>query len=166
MKINIADFLTALEEETYAATSGITTFDELTADPAMIMTGSLAFAQEQLQDGKLVQTRFDVTGYHDEPINIRLESSVINLPFAYAKEIDKMLDSDEEREVNLYLIFDSPAINVSKMRIDLISSVQAFLDDPETVAERVTDWVREQLNQLAQRAAAAEEADTDEPEAD
>ena len=148
MEEKVADFLKALQDETYVATSSTTTFDKLNDDPEGVMADSIAFAKAQLSAGKLVQTRVDVTGFHDVEINVRLESSLINLPFAYANEIDKMLDPDETREVNLYMIFDSPAINVSKMRIDTASSVQAFLDDTDTVSAKITDWLREQIEKL------------------
>ncbi|HAT54288.1 MAG TPA: hypothetical protein DCW31_03430 [Lactobacillus sp.] len=148
MEEKVADFLKALQDETYVGTSSTTTFDKLNDDPEGVMADSIAFAKAQLSAGKLVQTRVDVTGFHDVEINVRLESSLINLPFAYANEIDKMLDPDETREVNLYMIFDSPAINVSKMRIDTASSVQAFLDDTDTVSAKITDWLREQIEKL------------------
>ncbi|MYV06022.1 MULTISPECIES: hypothetical protein [Furfurilactobacillus] len=148
MEEKVADFLQALQDETYVATSSTTTFDKLNDDPEGVMADSIAFAQKQLAAGKLIQTRVDITGFHDVEMNVRLESSLINLPFAYANEIDKMLDPDDEREVNLYMIFDSPAINVSKMRIDMASSVQAFLDDPDSVSAKITDWLREQIEKL------------------
>ncbi|KRL53839.1 hypothetical protein [Furfurilactobacillus rossiae] len=148
MEEKVADFLQALQDETYVATSSTTTFDKLNDDPESVMADSIAFAQKQLAAGKLIQTRVDITGFHDVEMNVRLESSLINLPFAYANEIDKMLDPDDEREVNLYMIFDSPAINVSKMRIDMASSVQAFLDDPDSVSAKITDWLREQVEKL------------------
>ncbi|GAB6092814.1 hypothetical protein [Furfurilactobacillus curtus] len=148
MDIQVADFLTAIKDETYAAYADTATFAQLNDTPTEVMQASFDFALKQLQAGKLFQARVDVTGFHDVEINVRLESSVINLPFAYVNEIDKMLDADAVLPVNVYMIFDSPAINVSKMRIDMASSVQAFLDDNESVTEKVIDWLREQVERL------------------
>lgn len=160
MDIQVADFLAAINDETYVSYADTATFAQLNDAPVEVMQASFDFALKQLQAGKLVQTRVDVTGFHDVEINVRLESSVINLPFTYANEIDKMLDADAVLPVNLYMIFDSPAINVSKMRIDLASSVQVFLDDPESVTEKVIDWLREQVERLT-IAAADDEEQTD-----
>ncbi|GEK28908.1 hypothetical protein [Furfurilactobacillus siliginis] len=158
MERNVSEFLTTLTDEAYQVATATVTFSELNDDPAGVIAGSIAFAKKQLEADQLVSTRLDVTGFNDQEINIRLESSLLNLPFAYAKEIDKMLDADATMPVNLYMIIDSPAINVSKMRIDLASSVQAFLDDPESVTVKIVDWLREQIERLETMAAQAEES--------
>lgn len=121
------------------------------------------FIVDALNSGRLAQAQFAVTGA--EPITFSLETNIINLPFANWKKINNFFTDEETPEVNVYFEMAADAINVSKFRIDELSSGDDFVEQaaqiktdlaklmPEKVA-----FVKENAKVLAQQAKEYEEA--------
>ena len=121
------------------------------------------FIVDALNSGRLAQAQFAVTGA--EPITFSLETNIINLPFANWKKINNFFTNEETPEVNVYFEMAADAINVSKFRIDELSSGDEFVEQaaqikadlaklmPEKVA-----FVKENAKVLAQQAKEYEEA--------
>lgn len=121
------------------------------------------FIVDALNSGRLAQAKFAVTGA--EPITFSLETNIINLPFANWKKINNFFTDEETPEVNVYFEMAADAINVSKFRIDELSSGDEFVEQaaqikadlaklmPEKVA-----FVKENAKVLAQQAKEYEEA--------
>lgn len=121
------------------------------------------FIVDALNSGRLAQAQFAVTGA--EPITFSLETNIINLPFANWKKINNFFTDEETPEVNVYFEMAADAINVSKFRIDELSSGDEFVEQaaqikadlaklmPEKVA-----FVKENAKVLAQQAKEYEEA--------
>lgn len=89
--------------------------------------------------------------------SVRLETSIINLPLMNSKTITKILDVDQDSEVNVYLVCEDPDLNRSGLRIDLCASVTALADDQESVVKMAQEWITTQLTTIQTNREAAKE---------
>ncbi|HJE31682.1 MAG TPA: hypothetical protein K8V66_04680, partial [Weissella confusa] len=100
----------------------------------------------------------------DEPISLRLETGLINLPIRYTNAISKIVINDPETDVTLYMIVEHPLVTKSGLRIETAATVAAFLDDPETVEAKIAAFFDKELTAIneaieEQKNAPAEEAE-------
>ncbi|RRG18869.1 hypothetical protein D3P96_02465 [Weissella viridescens] len=117
------------------------------------------FVTVTLEQNQLVSAEIVISG--DDPIRLRLESNLINLPLRYVNNISKIVINDPAKEVNLYIIVESPYVSHSKLRIDYASTVAAYLDDFDSVAGKIASYFDEKLaliNENGAKAAAEDEA--------
>ncbi|MBM7616481.1 hypothetical protein JOC36_000014 [Weissella uvarum] len=117
------------------------------------------FVTKTLKQGDLVSAEIIISG--DEPIHLRLESNLINLPLRYVNGISKIVINEPEKDVNLYMIVESPYVSHSKLRIDYAASVATYLDDFDSVATKIAAYFDEKINLIneQEQAQAAEAAD-------
>lgn len=123
------------------------------------------FVTETLQKNQLVSAEIVISG--DEPIRLRLESNLINLPLRYVNGISKIIVNEPAKPVNLYMIVESPYVSHSKLRIDYAATVTAYLEDFESVATKIAQYFDGKLALINETKLAAEaESDNDAEETD
>jgi len=86
---------------------------------------------------------------HEPVISFRLETSVINLPWANLTEIGKVTVADDTMPINVYMIAESEALP-SGLRIDELGSVDDVVADQANAEQLLTDWLTAQLERLDQ----------------
>ena len=106
---------------------------------------------EQLDTGHLGQYKMTIKMKKGDPVNFQLETNLINVPMAEAERLDsKLLDSELEYPVNLYLVMESEDINKSGLRIDELANET---DQGGKVTELVTkaqEWMAEHLADIVE----------------
>jgi len=100
-----------------------------------------------VQADQLAQIMLTTT--HEPAISFRLETSVINLPWANLTEIGKVTVADDTMPINIYMIAESEALT-SGLRIDELGSVDDVVADQEHAEQLLTDWLMAQLERLDQ----------------
>ena len=86
---------------------------------------------------------------HEPVISFRLETNVINLPWANLTEIGKVTVADDTMPINVYMIAESEALP-SGLRIDELGSVDDVVADQANAEQLLTDWLTAQLERLDQ----------------
>ena len=94
-----------------------------------------------IMQNKLCQSILMVNSFEEE-VQIRLESGVINLPFANINRVDNFFeDLTQEVPLKMYLIIEANDLNASKFRIDEVSSLSELAKDPQLVISKVQEMV-------------------------
>lgn len=149
MEINVKAFQTAIQEENFEQINHSVTPEQAQAD----LTGALApvFAdlEAAINAGKLIQAQLTITS--ETPTYVRLETGVINLPFADSKKVSNFLDPDSMAPLKVYLIVATPDLNASDLHIDLVADAETYLAHPKAnqaavIAEVSEDLVRIKAN--------------------
>lgn len=149
MEMTGNDFIEVLTEETYTKK----TFEA--ADQATIALDDLfAFVEKATAENQLFSA--EVLINEEEPISLRLETSLINLPIRYTNAIRKIVINDPETEVSLYMIVEHPLVTKSHLIIKKAASVQSFLDDSASVEEKIASFFNEQIEIINQNKIAAD----------
>lgn len=153
MQIKVKDFIDQVVDGDFISSEMQTPIEDL--DSAIKQ--SVSDFQTSVAQNKLSQQIILVQGFNEE-IQIRLESGIINLPFANINRVDNFFDELEAQvPLNLYLIVEAADLNQSKFRIDEVSSVSQVIDDPAQTAKHVIEMVNQQLDQLQANVKQAEE---------
>ncbi|WP_461213769.1 hypothetical protein [Lacticaseibacillus sp. GG6-2] len=125
MQINTKAFQDAVMDGNY------TTFDQEATPEAIAKSGLdtalapvFAAVDAALDAGKLIQAQLTITS--KEPTIIRLETGIVNLPFADAKKIINFLEPEEMVPLRLYLIVISEHVNASGLRIDEVATLDDY----------------------------------------
>lgn len=156
MQLTGNDLIEALKENTIQEAQFIAA-DQATID----LDELLAFVRQTLAAGQLVAADLVISG--DEPIHLRLESNLINLPLRYVNQINKIVINDPAQEVNVYMIVEHPLVTRSGLRIDYAATVTGFLDDFDSVATKIASYFDDKItviNQAEADLAASEDAET------
>ncbi|USS90593.1 hypothetical protein [Fructilactobacillus carniphilus] len=157
MKIEENDFVTEAEAGTYAHKTVTTSLADLNEATSQTLRPLVEFVEAAVNSDKLASADLQVS---DADILVQLQTSIINLPLAYGKNIHKIMVGDGEVDVNVYMIIAAPEINRSKLRIDELMAAEQLVKDPDQALDQFTDWLEAQLTTLAEnQQAAAEEAD-------
>lgn len=148
MEIKVETFQAAAMEGNYVEQDHQVTAAALAkSGVAKAMAPVFADFDAAILAGKLVQSQLTVK-QNPETI-IRLESGIINLPFADAKKIPNFLALDSEVPLNVYLIVISPDVNVSGLRIDLMSSAADYLADQTAQQAAIISAIEVKLAEIA-----------------
>ena len=152
MQMTGNDFIAALKEETYASQS-FTAADQATVNLDDLFT----YAQDMAQKAQLFSGELLISG--DEPISLRLESSLVNLPLRYTNAISKIVINDPAADVQVYMIIEHPLVTKSGLRIEKVASVAAFVDDPESSQVKIATFFDKYLQVINEQVALAATAD-------
>ena len=156
MQMTGNDFIAALKDETYEIKSFTA------ADQAPINLDDLfGYVEQATSQEKLFSAELLISG--DEPISLRVETGLVNLPIRYTNAISKIVINDPETEVTLYMIAEHPLVTKSGLRIETAATVAAFADDPESVESKIATFFDKELQTINEAVAAAE---SDESEAE
>lgn len=157
MKINVQTFVDQVLAEKFQVKKETITAAKIKQAKA-IETG-LTYISEHASKNELAQFEWTVKMPVGEPVSVRLETSVINLPLMNSKTITKILDVDEDREVNAYLVCEAADLNRSGLRIDQCVSVTSLLDDQASAVQMAEKWITTQLTTIQTTREAAEKAE-------
>ena len=110
-----------------------------------------AAVDEALEAGKLIQAQLTIT--EAEPTIIRLETGIVNLPFADAKKIINFLEPEELVPLRLYLIVISEHVNASGLRIDEVATLDEYLQTKAAQQAAIIAAGQEKLAEIAENKA-------------
>lgn len=144
MDINVQAFQDAIAAGNYQ-----TTATDIT--PAQLEQGGVEAALQPafaalagaIDQGVLAQVDLVVTSA--EPTTIRLETGVINLPFADSKKVNNFLAEDATVPLRLNLIVSSPYVNQSGLRIDQVAPLDEYVAHPAANQAAIIADVSEKL---------------------
>ncbi|USS88295.1 hypothetical protein M3M39_02110 [Fructilactobacillus hinvesii] len=156
MKIDENEFVTEAEAVTYAQKTITVSLAELSEQTEPTIQPLVQFLEAAINSDKLASANLQV---NDAEVLIQLQTSIINLPLTYGKNIHKIMVDDGEVDVNVYMIITAPEINRSKLWIDELMAADQLVANPEQALRQFTDWVEAQLTTLAENQAEAAEAD-------
>ncbi|MFD1484400.1 hypothetical protein ACFQ5J_04030 [Lacticaseibacillus baoqingensis] len=111
-----------------------------------------AAVDDAISAGKLIQAQLTIT--ETEPTIVRLETGIINLPFADAKKIINFLEPEEMVPLRLYLIVVSPHVNASGLRIDQIATLADYQQAKAAPQQAIIAATEEKLATIATNALA------------
>lgn len=148
MKMTVADYLGQV-------TKGQVATEEVTKTAAQAqqkttLKTAIQYVLEQFNRGYLGQYVLNVKMKKGNPVVIRLEGNLINVPMAEAERLDgKLLDQEPEYPVNLYLVMESDDVNKSGLRIDELANDTDQGGSITTLVNRAQEWVAAHLADVA-----------------
>lgn len=144
MKLNVADYLAQLPNARHEQVA--TTAAQV--QQAATIKSVLSFMQEAIDSGYLAQYEWQVKVKKGDPISVRLENNLINVPMGDAERLNgKLLNKDEEYPVKLYMVAEGESLNKSGLRIDELAADAATVNQADASAN-FQSWVADQLAQL------------------
>ncbi|MFD0897470.1 hypothetical protein [Loigolactobacillus binensis] len=146
MEMQSQEFIAAIRAEQYTTTEVELTATDIKKADLTKLTAAYAQLQKQLAADRISQIK--ITLPFVEPAMIEIQANIINLPYELVDKIALLTNAEEQRPVNLYLITTAANLNASGMRIDQISSVAAFIEAPETIADQIDTAIKQKLIEL------------------
>ncbi|MCH5464056.1 hypothetical protein [Levilactobacillus tujiorum] len=163
MKREVQAFIDAVADDKIEHFTAETTQAKFFADPDGAMAPLAAFMRDQIGADNLAQALLKLT---DTEASVRLELSVINLPLQDTKTVGKIMETDEERELNVYAVIETPDINVSGLRIDALAPATTYVEQAATADQSLHDWLGLQIEKLQAAETNKEATDVKKPAAD
>mgnify|MGYP004468273069 CR=1 FL=1 len=152
MQINTKAFQDAVMDGNYTTFAQETTPQAVTKDGLdAALAPVFAAVDTALEDGKLIQAQLTITS--KEPTVIRLETGIVNLPFADAKKIINFLEPEELVPLRLYLIVISEYVNASGLRIDEVATLDDYVQTKGAQQAAIIAAGQEKLALIAENAA-------------
>lgn len=152
MKMTVADYLGQVTgdrvvKETVAKTAA-------QAQQKTTLKATIQFMLDQFDKGYLGQYNLDVKMKKGDPVSVRLEANLINVPMGEAERLDgKLLDQEPEYPVNLYMVMESADVNKSGLRIDELANDTDQGGSITALVERAQEWMAEHLAAVAENRA-------------
>lgn len=101
------------------------------------------------ENEELARAALDIDGGIEQGgTTLSLELNVINLPLRYKNQEKKLVYVDQAYELNVYLVVDNAHVTKSALKIEKLSSLSAFLDDPDSVFAKAAQRFAELLDQV------------------
>ena len=153
MKIKVQDFIDRIVDGDFISSEMETPVNDL--DGALKQL--LSEFQTTVAHGILGDQILVITGF-EEAVSVRLESGIINLPFANINRVDNFFESSAaEVPVQVELIMEAPDLNASKFHIDQLGSIEVLDNAPMEIAQQIITKVHAGLAQIESKLAAAME---------
>ena len=153
MKIKVQDFIDRIVDGDFISSEMEASVNDI--DGALKQL--LSDFQTTVAQGKLGQQILVITGF-EEAVSVRLESGIINLPFANINRVDNFFESSAaEVPVQVELIMEAPDLNASKFHIDQLGSIETLDNAPMEIAYQIITKVHAGLEQIQSNLAAAKE---------
>lgn len=112
---------------------------------------AIQFILDSLASGYLACYRWNVSVPTDDPVQVALETNLINVPIEDAERLDhKLLDKDQQYPVNIYMTMTGDQLNKSNFRIDELMAGETETAATGAVVQKFQQWCAEQLGQLAE----------------
>ncbi|WP_076459814.1 hypothetical protein [Limosilactobacillus caccae] len=144
MKMSVADYLAQLTGDQVVTERVDKTAAQ--AQQKTVLTAAIKFMIDQLDTGHLGQYEMTVKMKKGDPVSVRLETNLINIPMAEAERLDgKLLDKELEYPVNLYMVMESEDVNKTGLRIDELANETDQNGSVTSLVERAQAWVAEHL---------------------
>lgn len=112
------------------------------------MAPVFAAVDAAIADGKLIQAQLTITS--PEPTIIRLETGIVNLPFADAKKIINFLEPEELAPLRLYLIVIAEHVNASGLRIDEVTTLDQYTAQKPAQQAAIVAAGMQKLDEIAE----------------
>lgn len=107
---------------------------------------AIQFVLDQLNQGRLGQYTITVKMKKGDPVTVRFESNLINVPMAEAERLDpKLLDQEPSYPVNLYMVMAGEGVNRSDLRIDELANDTDQAGSVISLISRSQKWLAEHL---------------------
>ena len=153
MKIKVQDFIDRIVDGDFISSEMEAPVNDI--DGALKQL--LSDFQTTVAQGKLGQQILVITDF-EEAVSVRLESGIINLPFANINRVDNFFESSAvEVPVQVELIMEAPDLNASKFHIDQLGSIETLDNAPMEIAHQIITKVHAGLEQIQSNLAAAKE---------
>lgn len=153
MKIKVQDFIDRIVDGDFISSEMEASVNDI--DGALKQL--LSDFQTTVAQGKLGQQILVITDF-EEAVSVRLESGIINLPFANINRVDNFFESSAvEVPVQVELIMEAPDLNASKFHIDQLGSIETLDNAPMEIAHQIITKVHAGLEQIQSNLAAAKE---------
>lgn len=143
MEMTETELLSQIEAEQIKVDSQGLSADQMTAEA---LTAGLQTLSDQLSSGYLAQFSWQVEMPVGDPVNVRLDTNLINVSLIEAPRLDpKLLDQEAPYAVKVYMVIEGDQVNASGLRIDELATADALMADPATYVEPFKAWVTEHL---------------------
>ena len=153
MKIKVQDFIDRIVDGDFISSEMEASVNDI--DGALKQL--LSDFQTTVAQGKLGQQILVITDF-EEAVSVRLESGIINLPFANINRVDNFFESSAvEVPVQVELIMEAPDLNASKFHIDQLGSIETLDNALMEIAHQIITKVHAGLEQIQSNLAAAKE---------
>ena len=153
MKIKVQDFIDRIVDGDFISSEMEATVNDI--DGALKQL--LSDFQTTVAHGKLGQQILVITDF-EEAVSVRLESGIINLPFANINRVDNFFESSAaEVPVQVELIMEATDLNASKFHIDQLGSIETLNNAPMEIAQQMITKVHAGLEQIQSNLTAAKE---------
>ncbi|MDF7626441.1 hypothetical protein OZX65_02285 [Leuconostocaceae bacterium ESL0723] len=157
MQISGADFLQVLTDEAYDQ-EVLPVADQAAVDLDQLFDR----LGQQVENPKLMQLTVTLNGGVAEGgTNLTLETNVINLPLRYQNQLKKLVYADQDYEVNLYMYVENADVSKSHLKITKVSSVTAYVDDPDSGQQKISAWFDQELAHIVEVQKESDEAPED-----
>lgn len=144
MKMTVADYLEQVTGDRVATEEVEKTVAQ--AQQKTTLKTAIQYMLDQIDKGYLGQYVMNVKMKKGDPVNVRLEANLINVPMAEAERLlPKLLDKEPEYPVNLYLVMESEDVNKSGLRIDELANDTDQGGNITSLVNRAQEWVAEHL---------------------
>lgn len=146
MKINLKDLIDKIENQDYISDLETVKYSEISKSKTKLKTYASKMVKEVIagiKHNSLVQTQLAVDG--QRPVTFALETNIINLPFSNYKKISNFFEEGQDYEVNVYFETISEYINVSKFRIDQLSTGDEIIAGEDEYVDKLVDAIVEKL---------------------
>ena len=152
MKMTVADYLGQVTGDRVVRETVATTAAQ--AQQKTTLKAAIQFMLDQFDKGYLGQYNLDVKMKKGDPVSVRLEANLINVPMGEAERLDgKLLDQGPEYPVNLYMVMESADVNKSGLRIDELANDTDQGGIITSLVERAQGWMAEHLAAVAENRA-------------
>ncbi|WP_267201945.1 hypothetical protein [Limosilactobacillus kribbianus] len=144
MKLTVDNYLELLttnkvEQETVDKTAA-------QAQQKTTLKAGIEFVIDQLDKGYLGQYLVNVKMKKGDPVSLRLETNLINVPMEEAERlVPKLLDKGPAYPVNLYLVMESDDVNKSGLRIDELANETDQAGSVANLTTKAQQWVAAHL---------------------
>lgn len=143
MKVTVEEYLNQVTNDQVAIDRADITASQVQQKAPL--KKAIQFIREQLNAGKLAQYLINVRMRKGDPVNLRFETNLINVPMAEAERLDgKLLDKGPAYPVNLYMVIESEDVNASGLRIDELANETDLAASRELVT-KAQEWVAQHL---------------------
>lgn len=149
MKMTVADYL----EQVTGNRVVTETVDKTAAQAQQKTTLKTAIQSvlDQFDKGYLGQYVINVKMKKGDPVSVRFEANLINVPMGEAERLDpKLLDKEPAYPVNLYMVMESEDVNKSGLRIDELANDTDQGGSITNLVDQAQEWVAEHLADVAE----------------
>ena len=148
MEINTKAFQEAIMDGNYTTFNQDVTPAVAAKDLDSALAPVFAAVSEAIAQGKLIQAQLTITSA--EPTIIRLETGIVNLPFADAKKIINFLEPEEQVPLKLYLIVIAEHVNASGLRIDEVTTLDQYTENESAQQAAIVAAGMQKLDEIAE----------------
>lgn len=156
MKLTVEEYLEQLNSNHLQQESSKT--DAASIQQAATAGPAVQKVLDTLASGYLAKQTWTVQVPVGEPVQVCLETNLINVPMEDAERLDpKLLDNEQAYPVNIYMTMAGEGLNKSDFRIDELLAGETSDAATGEILQKFQQWCADQLGQLAENRQAAKD---------